>query len=93
MVRKKAQKKSKQAKKENTLAAQMGLKQETVSPYVRIDRQFKTFKPLTPSLRWVRYNLNPHLHKGSPERECEQRCSEGGARAHMRSPVSSRQAH
>lgn len=70
-VKKKAQKNAKKAKKENTLAAQMGLKQETVSPFVRVDRQFKTFKPLTPSLRWVRYNLNPHLHKGSPEREYE----------------------
>lgn len=33
-----------------------------------MDRQFKTFKPLTPSLRWVRYNLNPHLYKGRPEK-------------------------
>jgi len=30
---------------------------------------FKTFKPLTPSLRHVRQPVHPHLHKGKPERK------------------------
>ncbi|PWN92265.1 ribosomal protein L2 [Acaromyces ingoldii] len=51
-----------------SIFARMGVSSEKVSPYVRKDRQFKTFKPLTPSLRWVRTALNPHLHKGGPER-------------------------
>lgn len=59
-----------QKKKEynNTRAAKLGLSQAKVSPYVRIDRQFKTFKPITPSLRWVRYNINDHLYGGRPEK-------------------------
>lgn len=55
-------------KSENSAFARAGVKQSTISPYVRTDRQFKTFKPLTPSLRWTRYVLAPHLHKGKPER-------------------------
>ncbi|KDN45905.1 ribosomal protein L2 [Tilletiaria anomala UBC 951] len=52
----------------STLAAQLGVATSKTSPFVRIDRQFKTFKPLTPSLRWVRFTLNPHLNKEGPER-------------------------
>ncbi|CAO1623026.1 unnamed protein product [Parajaminaea phylloscopi] len=82
-LRKDAQKRSKQEKKDNTLAAQMGLKQATVSPYVRIDRQFKTFKPITPSLRWVRFNINSHLHQGGPERSLTvSKRSKGGRNHH-----------
>lgn len=41
---------------------------KTYSPYVRIDGQFKTYKPRTPGLRWVRRPVNAHLHKGGPLR-------------------------
>ncbi len=43
-------------------SAPASLESSGLAPYVRIDRQFKTFKPITPSLRWVRFALNPHLH-------------------------------
>lgn len=55
-------------KADQSIFARMGVSSEKFAPYVRKDRQFKTFKPLTPSLRWVRTALNPHLHKGGPER-------------------------
>ncbi|CAO1637795.1 unnamed protein product [Sympodiomycopsis kandeliae] len=65
---KRNRKKTKKEKEAKTLAAQMGLDESKLSPLVRTDRQFKTFKPITPSIRWLRYNLNPHLHKGEPVR-------------------------
>ena len=30
--------------------------------------KLKTFKPISPSLRWLRYPIYPHLHKGKPVR-------------------------
>lgn len=30
--------------------------------------KLKTFKPISPSLRWLRYPVYPHLHKGKPVR-------------------------
>lgn len=51
-----------------SLAAKLGVKQSKYKPLVRMDHQFKTFKPITPSIRWLRYNVNPHLHGGEPVR-------------------------
>jgi len=59
---------SQKAIAQDSLSARLGVSTKTTSPYVRLDRQFKTFKPLTPSLRWVRHALVPHLHKGAPEK-------------------------
>lgn len=81
-VVKQQKRKAKEDRKKNTMAAKMGLNTSTLSPYVRIDRQFKTFKPLTPSLRWVRYNLNPHLHKGRPIPELTKAKRGTGGRNH-----------
>lgn len=55
-------------KLEKNIFVQAGVEQTRISPYVRKDHQFKTFKPITPSLRWVRTSLQPHLHKGPPMR-------------------------
>ncbi|PWN47681.1 ribosomal protein L2 [Violaceomyces palustris] len=52
----------------STVSARLGVSTETLSPYVRKDRQFKTFKPITRSIRWLRTPLNEHLWKGRPER-------------------------
>ena len=60
---------SKSARAASSVSARLGISSHATSPLVRIDRQFKTFKPLTPSLRWVRYTLNPHLSKEGPERK------------------------
>ncbi|PWN21865.1 ribosomal protein L2, partial [Microstroma glucosiphilum] len=82
-----------QKKKEynNTRAAKLGLSQAKVSPYVRIDRQFKTFKPITPSLRWVRYNINDHLYGGRPEKSLTvAKRSTGGRNHHGRVTVRGR---
>lgn len=65
-AQKEDRRRTKKEKEQKTLAAQMGLNQSKLTPFVRTDRQFKTFKPITPSIRWLRYNLNPHLHKGDP---------------------------
>ncbi|SPO30995.1 probable RML2 - mitochondrial ribosomal protein, large subunit [Ustilago trichophora] len=53
---------------ESTVSARLGVSTTTTSPFVRKDRQFKTFKPITRSIRWLRQPLNEHLHKGKPER-------------------------
>jgi len=70
--RRKAQKERKKAaikrKASETTFAKAGLKAEQTSPFARKDRQFKTFKPLTPSLRWVRTSIQPHLYQGKPVR-------------------------
>jgi ribosomal protein L2 len=42
--------------------------EKTISPLVRIDEQFKTFKPRTPGLRFRRLPLRDHLWKGRPIR-------------------------
>lgn len=53
---------------ESTVSARLGVSTTTTSPFVRKDRQFKTYKPITRSIRWLRQPLNEHLHKGKPER-------------------------
>ncbi|CAD6893642.1 unnamed protein product [Tilletia controversa] len=64
----KAQRKdAKLRRKQTSVAARLGINTKESTPFVRKDRQFKTFKPITASLRWVRMPLNEHLHKGEPE--------------------------
>ncbi|KAK0524431.1 mitochondrial 54S ribosomal protein rml2 [Tilletia horrida] len=64
----KAQRKdAKVRRKQMSVAARLGVSTKESTPFVRKDRQFKTFKPITASLRWVRTPLNEHLHKGKPE--------------------------
>lgn len=53
---------------ESSVSARLGVSTTTTSPFVRKDRQFKTFKPITRSIRWLRQPLNEHLHSGKPER-------------------------
>ncbi|PWY98162.1 ribosomal protein L2 [Testicularia cyperi] len=53
---------------ESSVSARLGVSTTTTSPFVRKDRQFKTYKPITRSIRWLRQPLNEHLHKGKPER-------------------------
>ena len=53
-----------------------------MAPLVRTDHQFKTFKPITPSIRWVRHPLNPHLHRGKPVRELTRAKRSTGGRNH-----------
>ncbi|KAK0550951.1 mitochondrial 54S ribosomal protein rml2 [Tilletia horrida] len=63
----KAQRKAaKERKKKASVAARLGVSTSESTPFVRKDRQFKTYKPITTSLRWVRIPLNEHLHKGKP---------------------------
>lgn len=69
-------------RKRNTIAARLGVVEEKVSPYVRTDQQFKMFKPLTPSIRWLRYPLTPHLHRGKPVRELTVAKRSSGGRNH-----------
>jgi ribosomal protein L2 len=65
----KAQRKAEVKRKaESSIFAKAGVAAQKYAPYVRRDRQFKTFKPITRSLRWTRYVLTPHLHRGKPER-------------------------
>lgn len=45
---------------------QEGKPSRKTEPLVRIDNQFKTFKPITPSIRHVRFPLQVGLHKGKP---------------------------
>lgn len=42
---------------------------EKPTPLVRIEGNFKTFKPITPGLRFRRYPLRDHLWKGKPMRK------------------------
>ncbi|KAJ1017741.1 hypothetical protein NDA16_005060 [Ustilago loliicola] len=53
---------------ESSVSARLGVSTTTSSPFVRKDRQFKTYKPITRSIRWLRQPLNEHLHQGKPER-------------------------
>jgi ribosomal protein L2 len=59
-----------------------GFEEKKLSPYVRKDHQFKTFKPITHSLRWVRYSIQPHLHKGGPLRILTTAKRSSGGRNH-----------
>ncbi|KAG9286521.1 hypothetical protein G9A89_014687 [Geosiphon pyriformis] len=43
-------------------------KSKSTAPYVRIEGGFKTFKPRTPGLRWVRRPVTECLWKGKPHR-------------------------
>lgn len=64
---KKAQKKEAvRRKKSESIFGKAGLVRKKLSPFVREDAQFRTFKPITPSLRWVRQTVQPHVHKGQP---------------------------
>lgn len=51
----------------SSVSARLGVSTTESSPFVRKDRQFKTYKPITRSIRWLRQPLNEHLHKGKPE--------------------------
>uniref|UniRef100_V5F0K4 Large ribosomal subunit protein uL2m n=2 Tax=Kalmanozyma brasiliensis (strain GHG001) TaxID=1365824 RepID=V5F0K4_KALBG len=53
---------------ESSMSARLGVATNTTSPFVRKDRQFKTYKPITRSIRWLRQPLNEHLHSGGPVR-------------------------
>lgn len=66
----------------STVAATLGVQEQRVAPLVRTDHQFKTFKPITPSIRWVRHPLNPHLHRGKPVRELTRAKRSTGGRNH-----------
>ena len=65
---KQARKEAKRRITESSVSARLGVSTTTSTPFVRKDRQFKTFKPITRSIRWLRQPLNEHLHKGKPER-------------------------
>lgn len=58
----------KKKKLKNSIFAQAGIEEKRTSPYVRNEQQFKTFKPITHSLRWVRTSIQPHIYKGRPLR-------------------------
>lgn len=45
-----------------------------------INTYFKTYKPLTPSLRHVKHVVHPHLHKGKPLRELTVALRKNGGR-------------
>ena len=60
---------TRETRKRNTIAARLGVADKKLSPYVRTDQQFKMFKPITKSIRWLRYPLSPNLHRGRPVRE------------------------
>ncbi|PWN34255.1 ribosomal protein L2 [Meira miltonrushii] len=64
-ARKLAEKKKKLSK---SIFAQAGIEEKRTSPFVRNEQQFKTFKPITHSLRWVRTSIQPHIYKGRPLR-------------------------
>lgn len=70
------------AKLTQTSLAKAGLNADRKSPYVKIDRQFKTFKPITHSLRWVRKPLQTHLFKGRPVRALTRAKRRTGGRNH-----------
>ncbi|WFD35448.1 mitochondrial 54S ribosomal protein rml2 [Malassezia cuniculi] len=59
---------AKRKRAEASIAAKLGVTERRVAPLVRTDHQFKTFKPITPSIRWVRHPLRTHLHRGRPVR-------------------------
>lgn len=73
---------TKQQRRRNSIAVRLGVKKEEVTPLVRTDLQFKTFKPITSSIRWLRYPLNEHLHKGKPVRELTVAKRSTGGRNH-----------
>lgn len=58
----------KKKKFDNSIFAKAGIEEKRTSPFVRNQQQFKTFKPITHSLRWVRTSIQPHIYKGRPLR-------------------------
>lgn len=88
----KAQRKAAAKRKaESSIFARAGVAAQKYAPYVRRDRQFKTFKPITRSLRWTRYVLTPHLHRGKPERALTiAKRGTGGRNSHGRVTVRGR---
>ncbi|KAN0062497.1 mitochondrial 54S ribosomal protein rml2 [Thecaphora frezii] len=82
LAKKKQRKESAQRAAASTISARLGVQTETLSPFVRKDRQFKTFKPITRSIRWLRIPLNEHLHKGGPERSLTVAKRSKGGRNH-----------
>lgn len=80
---KKAQRQqAKLQKARNTIAARLGVTEQRTAPLVRTDHQFKTFKPITPSIRWLRYPLATHLHRGGPVRALTRAKRSTGGRNH-----------
>ena len=69
-------------KARNTIAARLGVTEQRTAPLVRTDHQFKTFKPITPSIRWLRYPLATHLHRGGPVRALTRAKRSTGGRNH-----------
>ncbi|EPQ31274.1 uncharacterized protein PFL1_01459 [Pseudozyma flocculosa PF-1] len=66
----------------STVSARLGVETKRLSPFVRKDRQFKTFKPITRSIRWLRIPLNEHLYDGRPERSLTVAKRNKGGRNH-----------
>ncbi|KAJ9474888.1 54S ribosomal protein RML2, mitochondrial [Pseudozyma hubeiensis] len=65
---KKQRKEAKRRVAESSVSVRLGVSTANTSPFVRKDRQFKTYKPITRSIRWLRQPLNEHLHQGGPVR-------------------------
>ena len=68
LVKKTQRKEAKRRVASSSISARLGMSTKTLSPFVRKDRQFKTYKPITRSIRWLRQPLNEHLWKGKPEK-------------------------
>lgn len=81
-VQKAQRQQAKLRKARNTISARLGVMEQRTAPLVRTDHQFKTFKPITPSIRWLRYPLAPHLHRGRPVRALTRAKRSTGGRNH-----------
>lgn len=81
-AQKRQRKLAKKRKESQLIAARLGVTEKKVAPLVRMDHQFKTFKPITPSIRWVRHPLQTHLHRGGPLRELTRAKRSTGGRNH-----------
>ncbi|PKI83786.1 mitochondrial 54S ribosomal protein rml2 [Malassezia vespertilionis] len=80
--KKQQRKLARKEKVNDTIAARLGVAEQRVAPLVRTDHQFKTFKPITPSIRWLRYPLTLDLHRGAPVRELTRAKRKTGGRNH-----------
>ncbi|KAL4398869.1 mitochondrial 54S ribosomal protein Rml2 [Malassezia pachydermatis] len=81
-MKKRQRKMQKLRRLSNSIAARLGVSQRKTAPLVRTDNQFKSFKPITPSIRWLRYPLNTHLHRGKPVRGLTMAKRSTGGRNH-----------
>lgn len=81
-AQKRQRKMAKKRKESESIAVRLGVTEKKVAPLVRTDHQFKTFKPITPSIRWVRHPLQDGLHRGRPVRELTQAKRSTGGRNH-----------